>query len=186
MWHKAIYALILAALLAVTLLLLPGEEARAQRHETETVEVVNFPEVQEVSGGVEVERPIPAASLVALPETIAVPATRDDPAQWVEVGVLDTDGWSHAVLSLTGEVRGRGATGRVGALLVPDVAPVREALDRGRALFALEVAADVEAGAVWVESEQPQVQLAFPRYRVFLYNSSERSVAVRLYAYLTQ
>jgi hypothetical protein len=186
MWHKAIYALLLAALLAFTLLLLPGEQARAQRQEAEAVEVVNFPEVQKISGGVEVERPIPAALLVALPETISVPARPDDPAQWVEAGVLDSGGWSHAVLSLTGEIRGRGATGRVGALLVPDVAPVREALDRGRILFALEVAADVEAGAVWVESDQPRVELAFPRYRVYLYNTSERTVAVRLFVYLTQ
>lgn len=187
MWHKAIYALLLAALLGLTLLLLPGDEARAQRRsEAEAVEVVNFPEVQRIAGEVEVERPIPAAALVWLPETIAVPAARDDPAQWIAAGSIDADGWSRAVLSLAGEIRGRGGDGRVGALLVPDVTPVREALDRGRLLFPLEVSAAVESGAVWVESDQPEVRLAFPRYRVYLYNSSERSVAVRLYAYLTQ
>jgi len=187
MWHKAVYALLLAALLGLALLLLPGEEARAQRRgETEAVEVVNFPAVQKVEGAVEVERPIPAATLVALDEAIAVPASRDDPTQWVPAGVVDAGGWSGAVLSLSGEIRGRGGAGTVGALLVPDVAPIGYALDQGRLLFPLEVTAQVDATGRWVESDQPQVRLAFPRYRVYLYNTSERSVAVRLFAYLTQ
>jgi hypothetical protein len=187
MWQKTIYALVLACLFALTLMLLPPERAGAQRQsEAEAVRVVNFPEVQRVAGEVAVPEPVPAARLVALGEALAVPASPSDTANLVPAGSVDTAGWRHAVLSLTGEVRGRGSAGEVAAVLVPDVDFVDFAFDDNRILFPLTVAAPVEAGARWVESEQPEVALAFPRYRVYLYNTSERTVAVRLFVYLTQ
>ena len=99
---------------------------------------------------------------------------------------MDTAGWRHAVLSLTGELRGRGGAGEVGALLIPDVATARDAFEDGRLLFPLEVVAQADAGARWLESEQPEVAIAFPRYRVYLYNTTQRSAAVRVFVYLTQ
>jgi len=186
MWHKAIYAVILALLLSLTLLLLPSDEVRAQHDEAQVVRVENFPAVQKVTGRVEVTAPVPSSTLVTLPEVVAVPASPDDPSQLVEAGSLDTEGWGHAVLSLTGEVRGRGGAGEVGALLVPAVEPVSRAFEQGRILFPLKVSAEVAPTARWVESDQPRVQIAFPRYRVYLYNTSDRSVAVNLYAYLTE
>jgi hypothetical protein len=187
MWQKGIYALVLALLFAFTLLLLPPERAGAQRGEdVDEVQVVNFPEVQKVEGRVTVPLPVPAAAFVELPETLAVPAARDDTAQLVAAGRIDAAGWRHAVLSLAGEARGRGAGGEVGALLVPDVGFVADAFLDNRVLFPLEVEAAVGAGARWVESAPAEVALAFPRYRVYLYNTSERSVAARLYVHLTQ
>jgi hypothetical protein len=186
MWHKAIYAAILALLLSCTLLLLPSDEVRAQHDDTQVVRVENFPDVQQVAGEIRVTEPVPASRLASLPEVIAVPAAPDDPTQLTDAGSIDTAGWGHAVLTLTGEVRGRGGAGEVGALLVPDVEPVRRVFEQGRILFPLEVSAEVKASARWVESDQPRVELAFPRYRVYLYNTSDRSVAVSLYAYLTE
>lgn len=188
MWHKAIYAVILTSLLALSLLLLPGDQARAARAEMPgEVRILNFPEVQEVEGEVEVKSAIPAASLASFPETLVAPTGATDPTQWAFVGRLDAAGWRHAVLSLAGEVRGRGGAGEVGAVLVPDVAMAARAFEDGQVLlFPLKVSTEVAPDSLWVASEQPEVRLAFPRYRVYLYNASERSVALRLHAYRTQ
>lgn len=183
--YRAIYGLLLLALLVAALALLPHGEARAQRDEASPVRVVNLPEVQRVGGSVSLERPVRLAELVTLPEVVAVPADRGDTAELVPAGSLETDGYGTVVLSLAGEVRGRGSAGRVGALLVPATETVGEAFRQGRILFPLEVSAPVEAGEPWVESAASRATVAFPRYRVYLYNTTDRSVAVRLYAYLT-
>ncbi|HEX2254371.1 MAG TPA: hypothetical protein VHQ65_13960 [Thermoanaerobaculia bacterium] len=186
MARKLAYALVLTVAFAVTLALLPDDTARAERAgEVERVEVTNFPEVQQVAGTVSVEGPIRQAELVGFAEALAVPAAPSALSELVEVGVLDADGYGWATLSLAGEVRGRGGAGRVGALLVPDVDQARRAFHEGRLLFPLDVSAEIAAGAVWAVSESQRLPLAFPRYRIYLYNTSDRTVATRVYAYLS-
>lgn len=187
MARKLIWLLVSVLAFVLSLSLLPRESAQAQRgdEEAEAVEVVNFPDVQTVDGAVRVEGPVPLARLESVGQVIAVPADPNDTAALVPAGRLQTDGFGTVTLTLTGEMRGRGSAGRVGALLVPDVPEVRDAFEQGRVLFPLRVEAEVAAQQVWVESEQPRHQLAFPSYRVYLYNTSDRGAAVRLYAYLT-
>lgn len=186
MARKVIWLLVSALVFVLSLSLLPRESAQAQRNEeTEAVEVVNFPEVQTVDGAVRVEGPVRLARLRSLGEVIAVPADPQDTAALVPAGSLDTDGFGTVTLTLTGEMRGRGSAGRVGALLVPDVPEARRAFEQGRVLFPLRVEGEVAAQQVWLESDQPRLQVAFPAYRVYLYNTSDRSAEVRLYAYLT-
>lgn len=186
MARKAFYALVLLAVLIGCLVLLPGHASSADGdRDAEPVEVVNLPEVQRVEGRVQVERPLPQAELMALDEAIAVPADPRDPSQLVFAGTVTTDGYNHVVLSLGGEARGRGAGGRVGAFLVPDLDPVLEAFRLGEILFPLEVSAELPAQGRWIQSGSERRVVAFPRYRVYLYNTAERSAAVRLYAYLT-
>ncbi len=192
MWHKVIYGLILGCLLALSLLLLPGEPARAQRSQpAQEVEVVNFPQVQRVDGrvgvhgSVKVEEAVPAA--LATTAVVLVEPTRGrSPAAMVFAGSLDSAGWRHAVLSLAGEARGRGGAGAVGAVLVPHTDLASRAFEDQRLLFPMEVVAEVEESSLWVSSGQPEVRLGFPRYKVYLYNTSERTVAVTFSAYLTQ
>jgi hypothetical protein len=186
MARKLAYAVVLVMAFGLTLALLPDDTAQAQRSgEVERVEVTNFPKVQPVTGTVEVEGPIRQAELVGFGETLAVPAAPTALSELVEAGVLQADGYGWATLSLAGEVRGRGAAGRVGAMLVPDVEQARRAFHDGRLLFPLDISADIEPGAVWTASEPRRVPLAFPRYRIYLYNTSDRTVATRVYAYLS-
>lgn len=192
MWHKVIYGLILGALLALSLLLLPGEPARAQRSQpAQEVEVVNFPQVQRVDGrvrvhgSVEVDQPVPAA-LATTAAVVLEPTRGRSPAAMVLAGGLDSSGWRHAVLSLAGEARGRGGAGAVGAVLIPHTDLASRAFEEERLLFPMEVVAEVEESSLWVSSGQPEVRLGFPRYKVYLYNTSERTVAVTFSAYLTQ
>lgn len=192
MWHKVIYGLILGCLLALSLLLLPGEPARAQRSQpAQEVEVVNFPQVQRVDGrvrvhgSVEVGQPVPAA-LATTAEVILEPTRGRSPAAMVFAGGIDSSGWRHAVLTLAGEAQGRGGGGAVGAVLIPHTDLASRAFEEERLLFPMEVVAEVEESSLWVSSGQPEVRLGFPRYKVYLYNTSERTVAVTFSAYLTQ
>ena len=177
-----------AALAAATLLLLiqPGSPTSAD--DVERVAVTNFPEVQRVEGGVTVREPIPRSSLIRRLDVIVPTVDRLDTTQLVSAGVVDTSGFTRAVLSLRGEVQGNlSADGTAGAILVPDEEPVlRSLLEEGRIEFGLEVRAPVlrREGGLFA-SDQPRVTLGFPRYRVFFYNSADRALEADLYVFLT-
>jgi len=92
------------------------------------------------------------------------------------------------VLSLSG--RGQGKIlkpGSVGAILVPDEEAIIHALEEeGQIQFPLEITAPVEPGeARSFASKQIQHTVGFPRYRVLLYNTSDKTATVNLFAYLT-
>jgi hypothetical protein len=65
------------------------------------------------------------------------------------------------------------------------VAEAVAAFRDGHALASLEVEGVVEAASPWVGTTSPRLAVAFPRYRVYLFNTSERTVAARVYAYLS-
>ena len=53
-------------------------------------------------------------------------------------------------------------------------------------LFPLEVTVEIPLGSPgWINAESRSFQVAFPRYRVYLYNTSDKSVATTVYVYLT-
>ena len=58
--------------------------------------------------------------------------------------------------------------------------------ERGVYHFPLEVAVDLTKKEQTDFSVQRQYVLGFPRYKVYLYNSTDRTVDVDLYVYLTQ
>jgi hypothetical protein len=101
---------------------------------------------------------------------------------------VETEGFTHVVLSLRGEVQGKLAReGSVGAILLPDEEPVvRTFQQAGQYQFPLEVASTVRTADRGYFASQPgRHPLAFPSYRVLLYNETDRSVEADLYAYLT-
>jgi hypothetical protein len=152
------------------------------------VEVLNFPEVQAIEGTLRVTEPIPGSRLVRLREIVVSPVGRDDTTSLLEAGTIDTAGFTHVVLSLRGEVQGKlGREGRVGVVLLPDEDPVlRTFQEAGRFHFPLEALAPVRIPDRGYFAGQPvRKPLAFPSYRVYLYNETDRSVEVDLYAYLT-
>jgi len=178
--------MIISALLATLLLLsvLLVEHAWSQQHQE--VVVANFPEIQRVEGNVSVQGTVRHAKLVRRENQVVPPVAREETKDLIEAGSLDTDGFTSVVLSLQGEVRGtlsRG--GPVGAILVPAEREVMDMLnEQGRIHFPLEVTAALGRREVTTFSSQIHLTVGFPRYNVYLYNSTDKSVDVDLYLYL--
>ena len=112
---------------------------------------------------------------------------RDNTNRLVSAGVLDAGGFTSAVLSVGGDVKGTvPAAAELGAVLVPDEVFVEDAFTRGYILFPIEVAAQVPANsAPSVGSDPKRFDLAFPRYRVYLFNTSSRAINAQVYVLLT-
>jgi hypothetical protein len=152
----------------------------------QSVTVTNFPEVQQVSGQVVVSQPIPQTRLETR-KALVTPAERSNTSDLTDAGIIDTAGFTHVTLSLTGLLQGNPQGGAVGVLLVPDVPEVTAALRTyGVLQLELGVEAPVIAAKASLFSSQPATfRLAFPSYRVLLYNSAQKSAEATVYAYLS-
>ncbi len=167
-------------------LLLPAGQAVSQ--ELRQVFVTNWPDVYAVKGEVSVRGPIPQGVQVELADIVVPPVDPKDTQRLVDAGTIDTEGFSQVVLSLAGQIRGENLkSGAVGAILIPDVDPVKRAFsERGEMHFQLKVAASSPQGtSPFFASNQPSYPIGFARYRVLLYNTTAKSVTANLYAYLT-
>ena len=152
----------------------------------QVVTVTNFPEVQQVSGRVVVSEPIPQTRLETR-KALVSPAERSNTSDLTDAGTIDTAGFTHVTLSLTGLLQGSPQGGAVGVLLVPDVPEVTTAL-RTYGILQLElgVEAPVTTSKAGLFSSQPATfRLAFPRYRVLLYNAAQKAAEATVYAYLS-
>jgi hypothetical protein len=175
-------------LIAGALVVLAVPSARAQREDTPRVLVTNFHDLQRVAGTVAVEGPARHATLLSRTGILVPPVDPKETGRLIDGWVLTMDGFTAAVLALNGQIRGRGLRpGRVGAILIPDEEPVfRFFEEEGQAHFPLEVTAEIPGGTSRSFASQPiRVTVAFPRYRLRLYNTGERSVTVNLFAYVT-
>lgn len=173
----------ITASLAGALLLVAS---RAQAGDaTLRVEVTNLPEVQQVEGKVSVPEPIPEASLRGYRALVA-PAAPTAADQVTEAGTLDATGYSRVTLSLAGTLRGTPVPGAVGLLLVPDVPEILAAWQTdGMLQFAIRVDATIDpANKGLFASASTNVGLGFPRYRIFLFNTTVRAADAHLWAYL--
>lgn len=174
--------------LLVVFLFLPAGRALSQ----EMIEVVvrNWPESFKVEGPVEVTGgPLRRAQLVEKLELVVPPVGRKDLQRWFDAGTIETDGYPAIVLSLAGQQRGQQTrVGEVGAVLVPDADFVQQVYDEQRVpVFSLEVAVDgVGPSTPYFSAEQKRFVVGFPRYRVRLYNTTDKTVTANLYAYLTE
>jgi hypothetical protein len=156
--------------------------------EMEEVLVMNFPDPQRVEGTVSVKGPIRSGELVSFPDITVSPVRPEDTTRLINAGVLEADGFQHVVLSLVGQTRGEVLkTGSVGVILLPDEPPIKRAFhEDGNVLVPLRLNAQTEAGPPSFFGSEPLRQtLAFPRYQVFLYNTTDKTVSVTFYAYLT-
>ncbi len=150
------------------------------------VSIVNWPRVQAVEGAVSVEGPI-AHSIVVDFEEVVTHVLPEESNRLVDAGVLDARGFTELVLSIAGETNGGNLTsGRAGAVLIPETSLARRALDEeGLFLFPLNVAVEVPAGdPVYIAAPSVKHRLAFPRYRVYFYNTAEKAVRLQLTAHL--
>ncbi len=180
-------ALVVVVLVAFVLLAFGSRTSTASPSgQPDEVFVTNFPAEQKITGTVTVVAPIPMTRLETLRAQVA-PAGANDSIDWTDAGTLDATGYASVTLSLGGYVQGRiGTSGAVGAVLIPDQPDAAAALhDYNVQQFPLSVVAPVlPTEAAIFQSPQTTVRLGFPRYRVYLYNSTPRTSQVALYAYL--
>jgi hypothetical protein len=150
--------------------------------------VVNLKDPHPIEGSVQVPQPIPHSEVASLLDVVVAPAPRSDPPLWTDAGSLETDGFITVVLSFHGQFRGNpGAPGSVGLVLVPDEENILRSFAEGEIHLALEaVAENIPDGRLYFSASQAGLSVAFPRYRVFLYNTTDRSASVNIFAYLVQ
>lgn len=182
-------AVILAlALLSCVLLLGQISPVEGQEEETQRVIVTNFPELQQVAGTVSVEGPVRHSTLQRVKEILVPPVEPEETGRLIDGGVVTVDGFTSAVLSLNGQTKGKILRpGTVGAILIPDEESVIRAFEEeGQAQFPLKVSASVTSGATRSFASDPvRLTVGFPRYHVRLYNTTDKTVTVNLFAYLT-
>ena len=114
------------------------------------------------------------------------PVERNNVSQLVDVGTIETDGFSNLVFSMGGEFKEKvPSSGTVGAILIPDI-EMFDHLLRTEAEFAfpLEVKAQIANlnSAIFI-SDQQTARIAFPAYRVYMYNETGSAARVSLHVY---
>ncbi|MDH3626746.1 MAG: hypothetical protein OEV00_10420 [Acidobacteriota bacterium] len=117
------------------------------------------------------------------------PVERSDTTQLVDAGTIQTDGFSELVFSLGGEFKeGIPESGKVGVILIPDMPVFTELLrTEGEFIFPLEASVDIRglSSAIFI-SDQQTAKVAFPRYRVYVYNETTSGAMVSLFVYRTR
>jgi len=178
-------SLVVVAGLSLMALLAPVRPGRAAEPPSEVV-VTNFPQVQAVSGRVAISEPVPQTRLETRKGLVPT-STLADTNRWTEAGSIDCTGFTYVTLSLGGSLKGAGQAGTVGVVLVPDVPDVQEAL---RSYSVLQFPLNLEATfpvvpSALFSSESKTFRLAFPRYRVYFYNTTQRTADTTVYALLS-
>lgn len=151
----------------------------------EEVFVLNLPGVQKVEGDVSITEPIPQTRLLRLPEKVVPPVPRSETTALVPGGLVEGDGFRTAVVSVAGFVQGQSvAEGTVGAVLLPEEDSIlRVFREEAQIQLALEVTVSTTPAEAYFATSET-LTLGFPRYRVYYYNTTDRAVSVRMFAYL--
>jgi len=186
MVRRSALAFLGLAAVAIAFLFTPTGEVVSQR--VSQVFVTNFPQVWQVDGKLQIEGPVLQSRFEAFRDITLPPVRREDTTRFLDAGYLVTDGFPNVVLSLHGLVKGHVANpGAVGAILIPDEKTVQEAFEElGMMHFFLETAANgVSSKTPYFASNQPRYTVAFPAYRILLYNTTDKTVNVNVFAYLT-
>jgi hypothetical protein len=187
--RRSTYAAASCAAGTALLLFLGALPARGASEETvRSVRVINLPTVQHVTGSVSIDGTIPHSSLVTFKDLSVPPVEPTETGRLIDGGTLAADGFTALTLSLSGRAGGRSLrSGNVGAILIPDEDAVTKAFEEdGQVLFPLELGAPLTQGAFRLTATaQQRFPLGFPRYRVHLYNTTDKTVTVNLFAYLT-
>ena len=177
---------VLLAAIVATLVALASWNRPVVADAPQSVTVTNFPEVQQVNGRVVVTEPIPQTRFETK-KALVSPAPLSDTNHLTDAGTIDTAGFTHVTLSLAGILQGSAQAGAVGVVLVPEVPEVTNALRTyGVLQFGLRAEAPIVPSQVGLFSSEPATfRLGFPRYRIFLYNATQKAADATVYAYLS-
>ncbi|HJV34726.1 hypothetical protein [Geomonas sp.] len=148
------------------------------------VRVSNFPETQQVKGTVSIDG---AAKSVKIQGILLTPSRRDELGELLHAGKLETEGYSSVSLYLQGEIKSTTfLPGAIGIMLIPDEEPILRAFkDVKRIEFPIEAACAIKSGdSEYFSCQLTDQRIGFARYRIFLYDTSNKSADVNAYLYL--
>jgi hypothetical protein len=149
------------------------------------VQVNNFPATQQIKGSVSLEG---TTKFIAKESVLVPPSQRAEVTEMIDAGTIEMDGYSSLVISLQGEMRSDVfSSGTIGVLLVPHEGSILRILrDAKRALYPIESTANTKSGAsIYFESEQAQQRIAFSRYKIYLYNTTNKQAEANVYLFLS-
>jgi hypothetical protein len=179
---------LVAALFAAAALLVLAVPVRTVADSVQSVLITNWPKYWDVKGAVSIDGPVKLAKGVAIRDLVVPPVNPKETVRLIQGATIETDGFTNMVLSLEGQIKGEVyRQGTVGVFLLPDEEPIVRIFDeKGVMQFAQEINAPGVSGASpYFASSQPKLPIAFSRYRTYFYNSSDKTVTVNLFAYLT-
>lgn len=156
------------------------------------VTVVNLPRVQEVRGSVTLSDPArvtgrtDATRFVAFEDRDVPPIVGTaSPRDYQLIGTIRAEGYASVLLSIATWVpAGAADGGNLGVMLLPDYAFAKDALDRdGAALLPLRVEIPIARASAGhaVAATSERLLLSFPRWRVYLYNTSASTLKASAY-----
>jgi len=184
MKKSVLIALVSAAVAALVL----SPVGTALTQEVQTVFVSNFPKVFKVAGTVAIDGPVSHGRFAPLRDVTVPPVNPKETVRLIQGGILESDGFTSMVLGLQGQIKGEVyRPGTVGVFLLPDEESIVKVFEeKGLMQFVSEVnAPGVSAVSPYFTSTTSRIQVAFPRYRTYFYNTSDKTVTVNLFAYLT-
>lgn len=147
------------------------------------VKVNNFPRSQTVNGSVSLEGTTKAAKVEAI---LLPPSRRADLSEMVPAGRLDTETYTSVSLFLQGEIKSTSIpAGNIGVVLVPDEEPILRVLKEAKKIqFPLETTCSIKSGDSEYFSCESNHVIGFPRYRIYLYNTLNKTAEVNVFLYL--
>jgi hypothetical protein len=182
---------VLTAIFTLSLLLsaFAPQSSYAAPSKTLDVRVTNFPEIQEVKGTVSIEGMTGHSRFIKKEGILVPPSSRNELSELTFSGFVDTDGFTTISANVHGEVKSAlFSSGTIGVLLVPDEEPIMLSLRNARRVpFPIENTATIKSGgSSYFDSKPTQQIVAFPRYRIFLYNTINKTVDANVYLYLSK
>lgn len=152
------------------------------------VHVDNFPETQQIKGSVSIEGPLLYSKFIKKEGLLVPISRRGESAEMFHGGIVDVEGFTSIAISLQGEIKSNSfASGAVGVVLIPDEAPVLRSFREGKLIqFPIECVAQIKSGDTsFFSADQTHARVAFPRYRLYLYNTLNRSADANVYIHLS-
>ncbi|MFA5073647.1 MAG: hypothetical protein WC539_07095 [Nitrospirota bacterium] len=151
------------------------------------VHVINFPETQKVKGTVTIVGTTSHSKFIKKERVLVPTSRRNELSELTFAGILETDGFTSISANIQGEIKsGSFSMGTIGVLLIPDEEPlIRSFRDAKHIAFPIEAVATIKNHESPIFESLPTVQtIGFPRYRIFLYNTLNKSIEANVYLYL--
>jgi len=148
------------------------------------VRINNFPETQQVKGFVSIEG---TTRTIKREGILLSPSRRNELSELHHAGKIETEGFRSLSVFLQGEIKSTTfLSGAIGVLLVPDEEPVLRAFKEAKQIqFPIESVCKIQSGdSDFFSCELNNQSIGFSRYRIYLYNTLNKTADVNVYLYL--
>jgi hypothetical protein len=184
MFRKSIYSTAFlqqfSILCLLVLMLLPRDALSGDAPE---VRVNNFPETQQIKGAVSIEG---TAKAVKREGILLSPSRRSELSELFHAGKIETEGYTSVSVYLQGEIKSTTfLSGSIGVIMIPDDEPILRAFKESKQIqFPIETVCTLRNGdSEYFSCEQNNQNIGFTRYRMYFYNTVNKSAEVNAYLY---